>query len=59
MKGGDMQVPPDRIVAGTYLCASAATRGKIEIENPPEESLQLSSKYIAKWVDNMNGTVVN
>ena len=39
MKGGDMQVPPDRIVAGTYLCASAATRGKIEIENPPEGEL--------------------
>ena len=29
------QVPPDRIVAGTYLCAAAATRGKICIENPP------------------------
>lgn len=39
MKGGDMQVPPDRIVAGTYLCASAATRGKVEIENPPEGEL--------------------
>ena len=39
VKGGDMQVPPDRIVAGTYLCASAATRGKIEIENPPEGEL--------------------
>ena len=39
MKGGDMQVPPDRIVAGTYLCAVAATRGKIEIQNPPEGEL--------------------
>ena len=39
LKGGDMQVPPDRIVAGTYLCAAAATRGKIEIQNPPEGEL--------------------
>lgn len=37
--GGEMQVPPDRIVAGTYLCACAATRGKITILNPPEGEL--------------------
>lgn len=36
---GDMQVPADRIVAGTYLCACAATRGNIIIENPPIEEL--------------------
>ena len=36
---GEMQVPPDRIVAGTYLCAGAATRGKITIANPPEGEL--------------------
>ena len=36
---GEMQVPPDRIVAGTYLCACAATRGKITLENPPEGEL--------------------
>lgn len=35
LKGGDMQVPPDRIVAGTYICAAAVTRGRIEILNPP------------------------
>lgn len=39
LKGGDMEVPPDRIVAGTYLCAAAATRGKIEIQNPPKGEL--------------------
>lgn len=39
LKGGDMEVPPDRIVAGTYLCAAAATRGKIEIQNPPDGEL--------------------
>lgn len=35
LKGGNMEIPPDRIVAGTYICAAAATRGKIIIENPP------------------------
>ena len=39
MKAGDMEVPPDRIVAGTYICAAAATRGRIVIENPPEGEL--------------------
>lgn len=39
LSGGNIQVPPDRIVAGTYLCACAATRGKIVIENPPEGEL--------------------
>ena len=39
LQGADMQVPPDRIAAGTYLCAAAATRGKIEIQNPPENEL--------------------
>lgn len=39
LKGGEMQVPADRIVAGTYLCACAATRGKITLENPPEGEL--------------------
>lgn len=39
-RGGDMKVPPDRIVAGTYLCACAATRGNIVLENPPVEELK-------------------
>ena len=32
---GDGIIPPDRIVAGTYLLAAAATRGELVIENPP------------------------
>ena len=32
-------VPPDRIVAGTYLCASAITRGVITLCNPPGEEM--------------------
>lgn len=39
LASGNMQVPPDRIVAGTYLCAAAATRGKITLLNPPEGEL--------------------
>ena len=39
LHGADMEVPPDRIVAGTYLCAAAATRGIIEIQNPPRGEL--------------------
>lgn len=36
---GNMQVPPDRIVAGTYFCAAAITRGTIEMENVPVEEM--------------------
>lgn len=32
-------VPPDRIVAGTYLCASVITRGEITMINPPLEEM--------------------
>lgn len=39
LHGTEMEVPPDRIVAGTYLCAAAATRGNIEIQNPPQGEL--------------------
>lgn len=39
LRGCEMKVPADRIVAGTYLCACAITRGKILIENPPEGEL--------------------
>ena len=36
---GEIEVPADRIVAGTYMCAAAATRGKILIKNAPVEEL--------------------
>ena len=35
LEAGDSCIPPDRIVAGTYLMAAAATRGEIILENPP------------------------
>ena len=37
--GTKMQIPADRIVTGTYLCAAAATRGRIVIGNAPEGEL--------------------
>ena len=35
LRNAEYQVPPDRIVAGTYLYAAAATRGNVTLENPP------------------------
>ena len=37
---GCIQVPPDRIAAGTYICAAAATRSQITLENVPEGELE-------------------
>ena len=39
LEAGDDCIPPDRIVAGTYLMAAAATRGEIILENPPLEEM--------------------
>lgn len=39
LSGGCMKVPPDRIVAGTCICAAAITRGRMILENPPEGEL--------------------
>ncbi len=36
----EYEVPPDRIVAGTYLCAGAITRSKITLENVPVEEME-------------------
>lgn len=33
-------VPADRIVAGTYLLAGAATRGKVELKGAPAEEME-------------------
>lgn len=46
-------VPPDRIVAGTYLYAAAATRGMVELENAPAEEmaavLRVYEKMGGQW----------
>lgn len=40
LHGCTFTVPTDRIAAGTYLLAGAATRGKITLLNPPIEEMQ-------------------
>lgn len=40
LSAGCIQVPPDRIVAGTYICAAAVTRSQITLENPPAGELK-------------------
>ena len=40
LSAGCIQVPPDRIVSGTYICAAAITRSQIVLENPPEGELK-------------------
>ena len=37
---GDYGIPPDRIVAGTYICAAAASRSGITLQNVPTEELK-------------------
>ena len=36
----EFEIPPDRIVAGTYLCAGAITRGQVTLENVILEEIQ-------------------
>lgn len=36
----EYDVPPDRIVAGTYLCASAITRSSIYLDGAPKEEME-------------------
>ena len=63
LQGGDMEIPPDRIVAGTYLFAAAATRGKITIENPPggemEAFLEVYRKMGGQYEWNSGKLVAN
>lgn len=44
----EYRIPPDRIVAGTYLCAGAATRGKIVLENCPAGELEAFLRVYGK-----------
>lgn len=38
--GTEMLIPADRIVTGTYLCAAAASRGSVTVENAPEGEME-------------------
>lgn len=46
--GGDYQVMPDRIEAGTYLVAAAITRGKICIENARPDTMTAVLEKLAE-----------
>ena len=45
---GNYRIPPDRIVAGTYLCAAAASGSEILLRNVPVEELKAFLKVYEK-----------
>ena len=61
--GAVMEIPPDRIVTGTYIFATAATRGEIIIENPPwgemDAFLEVYSKMGGQYKGNSGKLIVN
>ena len=40
LESGNFVIPPDRIVAGTYICAAAATRSEITLSRVPVEEMK-------------------
>ena len=40
LSAGCIQVPPDRIVSGTYICAAAAARSEITLSRVPVEEMK-------------------
>lgn len=40
LHGATMQIPGDRIVAGTYLCACMAASGEVLLKNAPTEEME-------------------
>lgn len=48
LKPYSMKVPPDRIVAGTYLLAGAATRGRVTLLEPPGGELNTFLELYSK-----------
>ena len=53
LHGTEFTVPADRIVAGTYVCACAATRGEMVLDGAPVEEMEALMRCMRKWVDNM------
>jgi UDP-N-acetylglucosamine 1-carboxyvinyltransferase len=43
LRGADHRVIPDRIEAGTFLCAAAITNGRLRIENCPLDALMAAT----------------
>lgn len=44
----EFELPPDRIVAGTYLLAAAGTRGKVTLHNMPANQLMALEKVLSQ-----------
>ena len=40
LESGNFVIPPDRIVAGTYICAAAAARSEITLSRVPVEEMK-------------------
>ena len=63
LNAGHIQVPPDRIAAGTYICAAAATRSQITLENTPdgelEAFLEVYRKIGGQYKGNSGKLIVN
>ena len=63
LSGGCMQVPPDRIVAGTYICAAGITRSEITLENVEKEELkaflEVYGKMGGQYKGNSGKLIVN
>lgn len=45
---GNFEIPPDRIVAGTYICAAAATKSEITLKRVPVGELDAFLKVYQK-----------
>lgn len=61
LRDTEYSIPPDRIVAGTYLCAGAATRGKITLENCPGGELEAFLRVYRKMggqYERKSGTLI-
>lgn len=48
LHGTEFTVPADRIVAGTYVCACAATRGELVLEDAPVEEMEALMRVYEK-----------
>ena len=63
LNAGSFFVPPDRIVAGTYICAAAITHSEITILNPPEGELdsflEVYEKIGGQYKGNSGKLIVN
>ena len=63
LNSGCIVVPPDRIVAGTYICAAAITRSEITLANWPEGELdsflEVYRKMGGQYKGNSGKLIVN